>query len=331
MCYFLRCFSRKFNTFDINPEQPPASSSPTRAFDGMRSPEFDDFLDGMDARYLYWDEIKYRKDPPFGNDAQAAWALVKANRRRHYKTVALGRYVFNYYLTSQLQKELHEFDLKLLGRLHLSRATEGDDKEYPERSLIEEAIASSQIEGAATTPRVARDMLKSKRKPRNESERMIFNDLRAIRFITDSVHAPIDKAMVVELHRIMTADTPAGDCAGDYRKDKIYVSDHADGEIAHIPPDWDEVEQLMEALYAFADKEKEFIHPIAKASMIHFFIGFIHPFKDGNGRTARALFYWYLLKKEYALVKNISISRVILESRVQYDKAFLKTEMTKTT
>ena len=55
-------------------------------------------------------------------------------------------------------------------------------------------------------------------------------------------------------------------------------------------------------------------------------IGYIHPFKDGNGRTARALFYWYLLKKGYVLVKNISISRVILESRTQYDKAFLKTE-----
>ena len=55
-------------------------------------------------------------------------------------------------------------------------------------------------------------------------------------------------------------------------------------------------------------------------------IGYVHPFKDGNGRTARALFYWFLLKKGYALVKNISISRVILESRTQYDKAFLKTE-----
>ena len=60
--------------------------------------------------------------------------------------------------------------------------------------------------------------------------------------------------------------------------------------------------------------------------MLHFLIGYIHPFKDGNGRTARALFYWYLSKKGYILIKNISISRAILESRIQYDKAFLKTE-----
>ena len=76
----------------------------------------------------------------------------------------------------------------------------------------------------------------------------------------------------------------------------------------------------------FANAEEPFVHPIVKASILHFMIGYIHPFEDGNGRTARALFYWFLIKKGYVLMKNISISKAILKTRRQYDKAFLKTE-----
>jgi Fic family protein len=99
-----------------------------------------------------------------------------------------------------------------------------------------------------------------------------------------------------------------------------------DGEVAFIAPNAKQVNQLISDLCEFANSENEFIHPILKASMLHFFIGFIHPFMDGNGRTARALFYWFMMKKEYSLIKHISISRAILDSRTQYDKAYLKTE-----
>lgn len=283
-----------------------------------------DFLQSIDARYLYWDEVKHRKDLPF--DAIKTWGLIKINRHLNYKNLGIGKHLFKYYLTSQIQKELHEFDLKMIGGLYKNPITEFEKTEYLKNSLMEEAIASSQIEGAATTTKVAWDMLKTGRNPRNESEQMIFNNLRAIRFIEENQEKNIDKAFIIELHKIMTIKTSAEYCAGDYRKDEIFVQDHVDGEIAHIPPDWKELEKLMQDLCDFANKENEFIHPIVKASVIHFLIGFIHPFKDGNGRTARALFYWYLSKKGYTLIKNISISRAILESRIQYDKAFLKTE-----
>ncbi|MDM1522084.1 Fic family protein [Empedobacter sp. 225-1] len=53
----------------------------------------------------------------------------------------------------------------------------------------------------------------------------------------------------------------------------------------------------------------------------------IHPFIDGNGRTARALFYWYMLKNGYWLTEYLSISKVIKETKVQYEKAYLYTEI----
>ena len=213
-----------------------------------------------------------------------------------------------------------------MGGLQQNPLLNSDRIDFFKNSLLEEAVASSQVEGAATTTEVAREMLKSGREPRNESEQMIFNNLRAIKFISEFIDSNIDFKIIIELHRIMTANTEAEKYSGGFRDGDVYITDHVDGEIAHIPPDWSQMEKLMGDLCDFINNDKKFIHPIVKASIIHFIIGFIHPFKDGNGRTARALFYWYLLKKGYTMVKNISISKVILESRTQYDKAFLKTE-----
>jgi Fic family protein len=306
-------------------EKPPSS----KAFDfdmlklSMKE-EYQEFLQTVDSRYLYWDEMRHRKDLPF--DQEKSWKLIKANRLKNYKNITIGKFSFKYYPTYQIQKDLHEFDLKMIGGLYENPITHYEKAEYLKNSLMEEAIASSQIEGAATTTKIAWDMLETGRKPRNESEQMIFNNLRAIRYIEESQNKNIDTGFIIELHKIMTVQTTAEECAGDYRKEEIFVQDRVDGEIEHIPPGWKELESLMESLCDFANSDKEFIHPIIKASTIHFLIGYIHPFKDGNGRTARALFYWYLSKKGYSLIKNISISRAILESRIQYDKAFLKTE-----
>ena len=73
-------------------------------------------------------------------------------------------------------------------------------------------------------------------------------------------------------------------------------------------------------------KDEPFIHPVVRAILLHFWLAYDHPFADGNGRTARALFYWSMLNQGYWLTEFISISRVIHKSRAKYDRAFLFTE-----
>ena len=81
------------------------------------------------------------------------------------------------------------------------------------------------------------------------------------------------------------------------------------------------------AIYRQNEKEpKIFIHPIIRGIIIHFMIAYMHPFVEGNGRTARALFYWYMLKQKYWLMEYLSISRVIAKSKKSYEKSFLYTE-----
>lgn len=306
-------------------EKPPKFKLNIEYLQRIWAGEFEEQINKSDERYYYWDDLKYKKDLPF-DDALENWAFIKTYRMSKYESLFFGKYRFNYFISPFISQNLHDFDLKLMGGLQQSPLLASERIDYFRSSLLEEAVASSQIEGAATTTEEAKEMLKSGRHPRNESEQMIFNNLKAIEYISEFQGSNIDFKSIIELHRIMTTNTEAEQYSGDYRKGDVFVTDHADGEIAHTPPNWQEVELLMNALCDFANNDTKFIHPIIKASIIHFMIGFIHPFKDGNGRTARALFYWYLLKKGYTLIKNISISKVILESRTQYDKAFLKTE-----
>jgi Fic family protein len=283
------------------------------------------FLQRSDERYAYYDDIRYRKDNPLPTPEET-WGLLKTYRHTRYETLRFGQHRFRYYLSSYVQRNLHEFDVRLMGDLY-RRPIPGPDRwAYLRDTLMEEAVASSQVEGAATTTEVAREMLRTGRQPRNESERMIVNNLMAIRHVSDRASDPLDLPFILELHRVMTAHTEAERHAGRFREGAVFVTDRVDGEIAHTPPPPGEVEPFMEEVCRFINREEPFIHPIIKASILHFLIGYVHPFGDGNGRTARALFYWFLLKKGYALVSDLSISRVILESRTQYDKAFLKTE-----
>ncbi|MDC1105384.1 Fic family protein [Prolixibacteraceae bacterium] len=306
-------------------EKPPKTGNLNDLHESYINRKYADFLKITDEKYPYWDDLKYKKGLPF-EDPLKVWSLIKLHRRLNYHALTFGHTEFNFFLTEDIQRSIHEFDLKLIGGLYQHPITPYDEIEYLKSSILEEAIASSQMEGAATTTKVAIDMLKSGREPRGESEQMIFNNLRGINFIKEELDSPIDFKFIIELHQIMTANTKAEYCSGNFRNEQIYVQDYIDGEIAHTPPTSDEVENYMADLVSFVNEEDDFIHPIIKASIIHFIFAYIHPFMDGNGRTARALFYWYLMKKDYSLMKAISISRTILDSRIQYDKAFLKTE-----
>ena len=106
----------------------------------------------------------------------------------------------------------------------------------------------------------------------------------------------------------------------------------ADGESFYQPLNSESLYERLESLCAFANEchsredADNFIHPIIKAIILHFMVGYIHPFGDGNGRTARALFYWSMLRSGYWLFEYVSISKLIQEKRNAYDTAFIYTE-----
>ena len=226
---------------------------------------------------------------------------------------------------------LHDFDMNLGGSLGTKSIIPTTDKSYYLiSSIMEEAIASSQMEGASTTRRIAKDMLRKKLKPINKSQQMIVNNYETISMISNNKVADFSVKALLDIHRsIATKTLDNSEDEGIFRRnDDIFVVDGITGHVAHTPPSHVDIEAMVLDLCEFAnnDDSNNFVHPILKGIIIHFILAYIHPFVDGNGRTARSLFYWYMIKKGYWLTEYLSISRIIYTNKKSYEKSFLYTE-----
>jgi Fic family protein len=117
--------------------------------------------------------------------------------------------------------------------------------------------------------------------------------------------------------------------AGRFRRDDeaIIVGDAEDG-VFHVPPPAGELAVRMQAMCEFANGKTPdyFVHPVLRSMILHFWLAYDHPFVDGNGRTARALFYWSMLHHGFWLFEFLSISRILRKAPIQYARSFLYTE-----
>ena len=301
----------------------------SQAFSLLSNSSMKQFVENLNDLYLYWTDIKYKK-APVEVSSEALWACVKLSRELR-KTLIWDKYHISYAATNKMQRQCHNFDMNFGGTWGSSSVLPEDNKErYLVSSLMEEAISSSQMEGASTTRKVAKDMLRKNISPRSRSEQMIFNNYETIRFIVANKEKPLTSELLCHIHALMTNKTLENNSdEGRFRtNDDVVVEDSVSHEIVHTPPSCSDIPEFIDALCAFFNSEDEetFIHPIIRAIIIHFMVAYVHPFVDGNGRTARALFYWYMLKKGYWLMEYMSISRIIYKSKKSYEKSFLYAE-----
>jgi Fic family protein len=315
---------------------PPAYEDIARGLDGER------FLDlmrrgreGGDSAYLHWDRLRHR-NPPEGLSHEEWWFSIKTARLASLREIPLtdtaGRQ-FAYGVPDVVFRQLHYVDQSCSGVIAMPEIVTSDEQarqHYLVNSLMEEAIRSSQLEGATTSRRVAKDLLRSGRQPKDRSERMILNNYAALQYMREGGDT-LTPGVVVDLHRILTDGSLENpDAAGRLqRPDEERVAVYADGRRVHTPPPAEELPGRLAALCDFANQEPEaepFIHPTVRAILLHFWLAYDHPFEDGNGRTARALFYWYMRTRGYWPVEYVSISRILRNAPAKYGKAFLMTE-----
>lgn len=319
------------------PEKPPTAEELGK-FLLTPSQAVDDFVALANAKYYHWDKLQHLS-PPDGMSSAMAWFLVKVSRQAQRRWLPLHdvkRQAFSFSLPNQAQEILHAVDRRggtLLSVDEDAAAMLGPLREQViVSSLMEEAIATSQIEGAATTRKVAKEMLRSNRNPRDRSERMIVNSYRTMRLLRDRTNQPLSMELLFEIQESMTLDTlDDASAAGRLRTsaDEIQIIDVNDNSVLFTPPEAETLETRMRALIEFANETADgqaFIHPLVKASILHFWLAYEHPFVDGNGRTARALFYWFMLKSGYWLFEFLTVSRSIARARLQYYRSFLYSE-----
>lgn len=320
------------------PELPPSSKienegDPKAIIALLQNTEELNKVFSIEKDYPYWDKFKY-KTKEFESDSKILWKFVKLQREGNISRIKisdLNNFTFKYNTSNNTLKKLHQFDLNLGGVLEGNSIIPDKEKDrFLISALMEEAIASSQLEGAATTREVAKNMLRSKRKPTNHSEKMILNNYLTIKEIVKYKNNKLTPDLIKNLHSTITKGTlDDSENEGIYRtSNEVRVVDHTTGEVFYTPPCHTELNKLMNDLCEFANSndEKNFIHPIIRGIILHFLIGYIHPFVDGNGRTARAIFYWYVISQGYWLIEFMSISRIIIKSPSQYAKAYLYSE-----
>lgn len=283
-------------------------------------------------RYLHWDELR-RRPAPQGMSHEEWWLLLKMGRKAKFIPLTdKNGHPFRFSMPDSMIAKLHEIDLGLGTSWSLPDAVTNpaSRNEYLISTLIQEAITSSQLEGAVTTREVAKEMLRTGRKPRDKSERMILNNFQTMQRITELRESALTPELVFELHRIVTVGTlDRQDAAGRFRRpDEIIRVTDMEGTVFHDPPPAGELPARIVKMCLFANGGSPdfFIHPVIRAILLHFWLAYDHPFVDGNGRTARALFYWSMLHQGFQLFEFISISQVLLKAPAQYAIAFLHVE-----
>jgi Fic family protein len=295
------------------------------------------------GRYLHWDTLQYMPLPEGVGSHLEYWHKIKAARRAAQKDT-----VFNdkdgkpfTYVEFDRLNQLKDWVLEnAAGVLNTPEQIKNNATKstYLINSIIEESINSSQMEGAITTRRVAKDMLRSGRDPQDLSETMIFNNYQVMLFIRELLNdgnIELTPAIVLKLHEIVTDETLSGKDegkGGEFRTagDDIVVCDPLSNQILHIPPHYAELEQRLQLICDFVngktDLDGSYMPPVIRAIITHFMIGYDHPFVEGNGRTARTLFYWVMMKHNYWLMEYVSISSVIKQSQKDYLKAYIHSE-----
>jgi len=287
-----------------------------------------------DDKYLHWDKLCYYS-PPKGFSHKEWWLAIKKQRQNLFKQLPLNdknQRPFKHLATDSMTEILHKIDQSTATFNQMPeqiKRTETKNRYYV-NSLIQEAFTSSQLEGAATTRLLAKEMILTGRPPCDKSEQMILNNFAAMKQIRRLKDEPLSSKLVFEIQRLVTDKTlKTPSAAGRFRKtnERVVVGDMYN-EVFHDPPQADQLDERMATMCNFANGKTPdyFIHPVIRSIILHFWLAYDHPFVDGNGRTARTLFYWSMLRHRYWLFEFVSISQIIVRAPAKYARAFLYTE-----
>ena len=284
--------------------------------------------------YFHWDKFRYQKMPN-NISVEEAWCLLMM-KRKHIQEVlpvkANNGDSFFLGLTKEQYKNISKIDSLTSGVIS-SNILLPEKKERNRLivgAFIEEAIHSSQLEGASTLRETAEEMIRRQKTPRDEGEQMILNNYHAFIQIEQWLDRELSEDFIKEIHKVIVDNILPEDECGEYRKDehKIVISNPVTDKVFHRPKKKSEMVKDMKLLFDFAndDNTDDYIHPVIRGIILHFWIGYLHPFTDGNGRLARLLFYWYMMKQGYRVFQYISISNVIKDSKTNYRDAYLNSE-----
>jgi Fic family protein len=299
----------------------------------LNNPEFQKLISECTDRYVSWDEIQNRIEDP--EQKKQIWTFLKVLRLMQYEHITFRNLDLKYSFIPRIVRHLHTIDSYLSDSIQIHNKAIGMEQSHMINSLMEEVASSSILAGADITLTAAKDMLRDGRKPQTRAEQMVVNNYDALRFMLTRKDTLLTRELILDIQRIVTCDTLEDAYVGKFRTNNDVVTPDSDtGHMYHNPRDFREIGSFIEDFCAFTNENKHpgkeatgpFIHPIIKGIILLYLMGYYHSFYDGNGRTARIIFYWFVLSQGYWIFEYLPISRIILESRENYECAYLTTD-----
>ena len=172
-----------------------------------------------------------------------------------------------------------------------------------------ESIGSARIEGNNTTIAEYMETNLSDRKQFSEGIKEIQNIEKSMVFVEENiVDYPISRALISEMHKMIVDELmppPQGEgdsTPGQFRQVNLEIS-----KSTHKPPEWLKVNEYMEELLDFVNREDSPKYDLLKTAIAHHRFVWIHPFRNGNGRTVRLFTYAMLVKVGF----NVNVGRII--------------------
>jgi len=270
------------------------------------------------------------KQKILAKDGPEKWREIEKDRRHKADTLGLldkkGK-PFWFVLSPDLLNLISEIErnrgfltsLKLPKKFLDRLASETEKKE---------AYYSSHIEGAVTSLEVALLHLNkpSRKDYGDESLQMIVNNRDALEYIRKQNTNPFSHEMICELHKVLLRNThkKRSITIGEYRKGPIYVVD-GQGQVIYEGPPAPDVMRMMNSYVQWINNASE-VHSLIKAAFVHLYFVHIHPFDDGNGRSARALSNLYLMKQDYQFINFLAPSDYFDHHRGEYYRAIQNAE-----
>src|SRR4029077_5764683 len=214
--------------------------------------------------YPHWDKLRHLPAPA-GFSSEQWWLKLKMARLGVAPALPLtdtNGNAFGYTLPDPILRHLHHIDQRMAGEVAMDEVVTSEreaGRRFLVNSLMEEAIRSSQLEGATTSRVAAKELLRSRREPRDRSEQMIVNNYQAIQFIKE-MGSELTPDLVLELHRIVTAGTLADPAAAGRlqrpAEERIAVFSRDDARLpVHVPPPAAQLPERLDALCRFANED----------------------------------------------------------------------------
>ncbi len=195
---------------------------------------------------------------------------------------------------------------------------------YGVKTAEDEIVATSAIENIDFSRDSVRNILKGYA-PKNDQESRIFGIKKGLEFIADTSNK-ITEENLYWLYMMTVGDFLEGDDRlndGEfYRHDTVSI---VGSQIEHMGVHYKKIPEFMKALIEFINTD-DGINDLVKAVIVHFYFAYVHPYFDGNGRTARLMHLWFLIQKGYQSALFIPFSGLIEKSRKAYYDAFSAVE-----